>query len=62
MEQFIECAWCDERIPVFIDLDEGDEQTFTHECQKCEQPNSIYAVFNYTSGRYNLEVSQEISG
>jgi len=62
MEQFVECSWCDERIPVFIDLDEGDEQTFVHECQECGKPNSIYAIFNYTSGRYNLEVSQEVSG
>lgn len=62
MEQFIECAWCDERIPVFVDLDEGDEQTLIHECQECGQSNSIYAIFNYTSGRYNLEVSQEVPG
>jgi len=62
MEQFLECAWCDERIPVFIDLDEGDNQTFVHECQECGQPISINAVFNYTAGRYDLEVSQEVPG
>lgn len=62
MEQFFECAWCDERIPVFIDLDEGDEQDLVHECQECGQLNSIHAVFNYTSGRYQLEVSQEVAG
>ncbi len=58
----MECAWCDERIPVFIDLDEGDEQTLRHECQECGQPNDIHAVFNYTSGLYDLEVAQEVAG
>ncbi len=62
MEQFFECAWCDEQISVFIDLDEGDEQTLIHECQECGQRNSIDAVFNYTTGRYQLEVTQEVPG